>query len=67
MLDDAAPLAFALIVVTVGGRVLMVFDRDRGQWELPGGMLDPGETARQAAVRAAQGRLRESGKRGCLS
>ena len=49
--DDTAPLAFALIVVTVGRRALMVFDRYRGQWELPGGMLDPGETARQAAAR----------------
>lgn len=29
----------------------MVFDSWRKQWELPGGMLEPGETARQAAVR----------------
>ena len=50
-LDDGIPLAFALIVVTVAGRVLMVFDRYRGRWELPGGMLDPGETARRAAAR----------------
>ncbi len=29
----------------------MIFDSWRQQWELPGGKRDPGETARQAAVR----------------
>jgi 8-oxo-dGTP pyrophosphatase MutT (NUDIX family) len=29
----------------------MVFNGWRRQWELPGGMRDPGETTRQAAVR----------------
>ncbi|OHV28152.1 hypothetical protein BCD49_38115 [Pseudofrankia sp. EUN1h] len=29
----------------------LVFDRHRQCWELPGGSIDPGETARQAAVR----------------
>ena len=29
----------------------MVFDSWRWQWELPGGMREPGETARQTAVR----------------
>jgi 8-oxo-dGTP diphosphatase len=28
-----------------------MFDGRRRQWELPGGMREPGETARQAAVR----------------
>ncbi|MPZ65923.1 MAG: NUDIX domain-containing protein [Pseudonocardiaceae bacterium] len=41
----------ALTVVTFADRVLMGFDRWRRQWELPGGMLEPGETAWQAAVR----------------
>lgn len=51
VLDDRIPMPASLIVVTLAGRVLMVHDRWRKQWELPGGMLEPGETARQAAVR----------------
>ncbi|MGH3696396.1 MAG: NUDIX hydrolase [Pseudonocardiaceae bacterium] len=50
-LDSRIPLAASLIVVTHLGRVLTVFDRWRRQWELPGGMLERGESARQAAVR----------------
>ncbi|MGH3799099.1 MAG: NUDIX hydrolase [Pseudonocardiaceae bacterium] len=50
-LDDRIPMPASLIVVTLASRMLMVFDRWRRQWELPGGMLAPGETARQAAVR----------------
>ncbi len=50
-LDSRIPLPASLIVVTLTGCVLMVFDRWRRQWELPGGMLAPGESARQAAVR----------------
>jgi len=41
----------ALVVVRFGGAVLLMFDGRRRQWELPGGMREPGETARQAAVR----------------
>jgi 8-oxo-dGTP diphosphatase len=41
----------SLVVVTHGDTVLMVFDSWRLQWELPGGTREPGETARQAAVR----------------
>lgn len=51
VLDDRIPMPSSLIVVTLAGRLLMVHDRWRAQWELPGGMLAPGETARQAAVR----------------
>ncbi|TQS23436.1 NUDIX hydrolase [Microbispora sp. KK1-11] len=32
-------------------RLLLVFNRFRDCWELPGGLIDPGETPRQAAVR----------------
>jgi 8-oxo-dGTP diphosphatase len=35
----------------IGDTVLMVLNGQRGQWELPGGMLERGETARQAAER----------------
>jgi 8-oxo-dGTP pyrophosphatase MutT (NUDIX family) len=34
-----------------GDRLLLVFDRYRRCWELPGGTIEPGETPRQAAVR----------------
>ncbi|WP_431925050.1 NUDIX hydrolase [Amycolatopsis tucumanensis] len=49
--DPAVPMPLALVVVEVDDRVLLVFDRRRGQWELPGGMIEPGETSHQAAVR----------------
>lgn len=50
---DAAPgpMPLSLVVVTVGGRVLLVFDTYRRQWELPGGMREPGENARRTAAR----------------
>ncbi|WP_020672086.1 NUDIX hydrolase [Amycolatopsis nigrescens] len=50
-LETGVPLPAALVVVTLSSTVLMVFDRHRGEWELPGGMREPGESARQAAVR----------------
>ncbi len=48
---DDAPMPAALAVVRHGRHVLLVFDRHRGQWELPGGAIEPGETPLQAAVR----------------
>lgn len=45
------PMPASLVVVRFDGSVLMVFSNWRRQWELPGGMREPGETARQAAVR----------------
>ena len=41
----------SLVVVSHAHAVLMMFDSWRTQWELPGGMREPGETPRQAAVR----------------
>lgn len=41
----------SLVVVAHAEAVLMVFDSRREQWELPGGVREPGETPRQAAVR----------------
>ncbi len=38
----------------------MVFNRYRQAWELPGGMLDPGESPREAAFRELE---EESGQR----
>lgn len=34
-----------------GDRVLFVKHRDRGTWEFPGGEIEPGETAEEAALR----------------
>ena len=54
-----APLPTALVAVWRSGRVLMVFDRYRQAWELPGGRIEEGESPRQAAVREL---LEESGQ-----
>jgi 8-oxo-dGTP diphosphatase len=51
MWECRLPMPASLIVVRFGNPVLMVFNGWRRQWELPGGRRDPGETARQAAVR----------------
>lgn len=51
MLEHRLPMPASLIVVRFGDLVLMLFNGWRRQWELPGGMREPGETARQAAVR----------------
>ncbi|ADJ44671.1 MutT/NUDIX family protein [Amycolatopsis mediterranei S699] len=44
-------LPAALVVAVHAGAVLMMLDRRRRQWELPGGVREPGETCREAAVR----------------
>jgi 8-oxo-dGTP diphosphatase len=49
--DDAVPMPLSLIVVVCVGRVLMVLNAVRREWELPGGMRERDETARQTAVR----------------
>ncbi|MET9444406.1 NUDIX domain-containing protein [Streptomyces sp. NPDC006610] len=61
---EAAPpqdalLSAALVALWRAGRVLMVFDRHRQSWELPGGSIEEGETPRQAVVREL---LEESGQ-----
>ncbi|MDH6521523.1 8-oxo-dGTP diphosphatase [Streptomyces sp. SAI-135] len=54
-----APLPAALVALWRAGRVLMVFDRYRRTWELPGGSIEEGESPRQAAAREL---LEESGQ-----
>ncbi|WP_073502990.1 NUDIX hydrolase [Actinacidiphila paucisporea] len=54
-----APLPAALVALWHAGRVLMVFDRYRRSWELPGGRIEVGESPRQAAVREL---MEESGQ-----
>ena len=51
MLECRLPMPASLVVVRFGDSVLMLFNGWCQQWELPGGMREPGETARQAAVR----------------
>ncbi|WP_063819065.1 NUDIX hydrolase [Herbidospora cretacea] len=46
-----APMPASLVAVWCEGHLLLVYDRYRGQWELPGGGIDPGETPLEAAVR----------------
>src|SRR5207237_9209207 len=45
-----APCAFAA-VRDISGRLLLVRRCDTGDWELPGGHVDPGESASDTAVR----------------
>src|SRR5207237_1201754 len=45
-----APCAF-VAVRDITGRLLLVRRCDTGDWELPGGHVDPGESASDAAVR----------------
>ncbi|MGW4545092.1 NUDIX hydrolase [Streptomyces violaceorubidus] len=54
-----APLPAALVALWCAGRVLMVFDRYRQSWELPGGRIEQGESPRQAALREL---MEESGQ-----
>jgi 8-oxo-dGTP diphosphatase len=60
--DDAAPAPrFALMIARGTAGVVLVLSRHRQVWELPGGLIDPGESPREAAVREL---LEESG---CLA
>lgn len=45
------PLTGALVVARWGDRYLFVFDRQRRQWEIPGGTIEEGETPRECAAR----------------
>jgi 8-oxo-dGTP diphosphatase len=51
-LTGIAPLTHALVLVRRrNGDHLLVFDRHKNHWELPGGAIEPGETARDCAAR----------------
>jgi len=49
--SELPPVPASLVVVVHAGAVLLMLDRRRRQWELPGGMREPGETGREAAAR----------------
>jgi 8-oxo-dGTP diphosphatase len=46
-----ATLGFAVMIPRSTEGVVVVFNRFRRVWELPGGLVDPGESPRAAAVR----------------
>jgi 8-oxo-dGTP diphosphatase len=48
---EALRPAFAVMITRSAGGVLLVHSRFRKVWELPGGLIDPGESPRQAAER----------------
>ncbi|MFC4786960.1 tRNA (adenosine(37)-N6)-threonylcarbamoyltransferase complex ATPase subunit type 1 TsaE [Nocardioides sp. MAHUQ-72] len=50
-LDPSIPLPLSLMVAEHAGGVVVVHNAWRDEWELPGGTIDEGETAREAAVR----------------
>ena len=50
---DAKP-KYAVIIAQHGGKLLWCRHRDRTTWEVPGGHIEPGETALQAAARELQ-------------
>ena len=45
---------YAVIIARHEGKLLWCRHRDRATWEVPGGHIDPGETALQAAARELQ-------------
>jgi len=50
-LDESSPLARSVVVVKWGQQMLLGFNVNRQQWELPGGAVEPGESAHEAAIR----------------
>lgn len=47
----SATLSFALIMVRDASSVLLVHNRRKKVWELPGGLIDPGESPERCAAR----------------
>jgi len=49
--DAHLPLTFTLIVAKHQDRYLLIYERARGQWEIPGGGIERGETPCACAER----------------
>lgn len=60
-LATAGNLTHARVVARHDERILLVFDRRTQRWQLPGGAIEPGETARVCAARE----LREESSHEC--
>jgi 8-oxo-dGTP diphosphatase len=46
-----APLTHSLLVIKYEHKFLLIFNKWRKHWELPGGIIDQGETPRESAIR----------------
>ena len=46
-----SPLTHALVLARKNDRILFVFNRFHQKWELPGGVIDPGESPGECALR----------------
>lgn len=57
---SALPVTFSLVIGRNSFGFLLVHNRSRRVWELPGGFIDPGESARKCAVRETE---EESGQK----
>jgi 8-oxo-dGTP diphosphatase len=49
--DHGGPLSFAVVIPLAVDGAVLVFNRWRKVWELPGGLIDAGDTARDTARR----------------
>lgn len=51
---DGLQQKYAVVIARYGGRLLWCRHRDRQTWEIPGGHIEPGESALEAAARELQ-------------
>jgi 8-oxo-dGTP diphosphatase len=51
---DGLAQKYAVVIARYGGRLLWCRHRDRQTWEIPGGHIEPGESAMEAAARELQ-------------
>ena len=54
------PFEFSVTLIKHRGKFLLVFDKHKNHWEVPGGAVDPGESARDCAVRELQEEANQS-------
>lgn len=50
-LSDHNPLTHALVVLKHQGKIMLVYDRHKKKLQFPGGLIEKGESAREAAAR----------------